>query len=450
LEPEVRAVSLGWSLKEAADAMDGTLFGSGNSTISSVGTDSRAAVDGTLFVALAGETFDGHEFVSTVLENGAVCVVVEIDAGIDVLPRIEVGSTLDALARLAVKRRDELDIPVIAITGSTGKTSTKDLLAAGIDGSWSSPRSFNNEIGVPLTVLGTPPDATSLILEVGSRGRGHIDRLAPMVRPDVAVITNLGVVHLEAFGTREVLADSKFELVEALAAEGVAVLPFGEISLERDGSHRTIAFGGRGADVEVSEISVDDEGLPSFLLASAGWKGRITLAAAGQHQAFNAAAAIAAASAIGVDVDRFVLGLSTATGSDWRMEVHSGSYTVVNDAYNANPQSVESALRTVAAMGGRRIAVLGVMSELGGVCEEEHVRLGGLARLLGFSEILIVGPDHGYAIGFGESARKAAGLEDAFDTLADIVEPGDIVLVKASRSASLELLAFHLIEDAGS
>jgi UDP-N-acetylmuramoyl-tripeptide--D-alanyl-D-alanine ligase len=446
----VSGVVLGWSLEEAADAMAGRLVGSGTQLIREVTTDSRGVVDENLFVALAGDSFDGHEFVASALEHGAIGAVVEMDAGSDVTPRIEVASTLDALGMLAVKRRDELSIPVVAITGSTGKTSTKDLLAAGIEGSWSSPRSFNNEIGVPLTVLGTPLDATALILEVGSRGRGHIGMLAPMVRPDIAVITNLGVVHLETFGTQQDLADAKFELVEALPKDGVAVLPFGEKALEREGRFRLVTFGGQGADVQVSGVSIDELGLPSFDLRTAHWGGRTSLPLAGQHQALNAAAAVAVATALDLDVDRFISRLSTASASAWRMDVHTGVFTVVNDAYNANPQSLESALRTVAAMGGRQVAVLGLMSELGQVCEQEHVRLGQLAQSLGFSELLIVGPDHGYAVGFGKSARKATGFEDAVDTLADIVEPGDIVLVKASRSASLELLALHLIEDAGS
>jgi UDP-N-acetylmuramoyl-tripeptide--D-alanyl-D-alanine ligase len=428
--------------------MSGDLVGESGQTLRAVTIDSRESVEGSLFVALVGESFDGHAFVGAVLDQGAVCVVVERDAGVEVTPRIEVESTLDALGMLAVKRRDELDIPVVAITGSTGKTSTKDLLGAGIEGSWSSPRSFNNEIGVPLTVLGTPPDATALIIEVGSRGRGHIHRLAPMVQPDVVVITNLGVVHLETFGTPQVLADAKFELVEALCDDGVAVLPFGETSLEREGNHRTMTFGHHGADVEAADVSIDPSGRPSFDLRTADWNGRVSLELAGEHQALNAAAAAGAAMALGIGLDEFVPRLPGASGSEWRMDVHKGTYTVVNDAYNANPQSVESALRTVSAMAGRQIVVLGVMSELGPVCEEEHVRLGKLARTLGFSELVVVGPDHGYAVGFGETARKATDSEDAVDTLAGIVDTGDVVLVKASRSASLELLALHLIEDA--
>lgn len=441
-------VNLGWTMADVASTVSGDLIGPGSVAIESVTTDSRGSVSGALFVALIGEFFDGHEFVGDVIGRGAAGAIVTRGSHVKALPRVEVDSTLDALAALAAKRRDELDIPVVAITGSTGKTSTKDLLAAAIEGSWASPRSFNNEIGVPLTILATPPGTTVLVLEVGSRGRRHIESLAPMVRPDVAVITNLGVVHLETFGSVAGLSDAKYELVEALSVGGTAILPVAEDSLHRGGGHRTITFGGDGSDVAVSMIATDDGGRPSFDIDVAGVTHRVALSLAGEHQATNTAAAVAVALALGLDIEPFIDRLDTASASAWRMDVHEGECTVVNDAYNANPQSVESALRTVAGMRGRHVAVLGVMSELGHVCGPEHNRMGELAASLDFAELLIVGPDHGYASGFGRGARKATDIRDAADTLAGIIEPGDVVLVKASRSAGLERLALLLIEDA--
>ncbi len=440
------AVFLGWTLADTAAAVSGDLIGGDSRTIGAVTTDSRGDVQDHLFVALSGESFDGHAFASDVITRGAAAVVVNKDSGIEAEPRIEVDSTGDALAALAIKRRDELAIPVIAVTGSTGKTSTKDLLAAGLDGAWASPRSFNNEIGVPLTVLATPPDAKFLVVEVGSRGRGHIRWLAPMVRPDVAVITNLGVVHLETFGSTKGLADAKFELVEALESEGVAVLPVDEESLRRDGHHSTITFGDADADVAVSDLTTDDLGRPTFTIDVDGSVHTVSLALSGIHQAINAAAAVGVAAALDFDIGEFIGRLDIASGSEWRMDVHEGRFTVVNDAYNANPQSVASALETVAGMNGRHIAVLGVMAELGHVCGDEHRRMGELVGSLGFAELVVVGSDHGYAIGYPGVARKATDIEDAADTLAHIIEPGDVVLVKASRAASLERLALHLIE----
>ncbi|GMQ93073.1 MAG: UDP-N-acetylmuramoyl-tripeptide--D-alanyl-D-alanine ligase [Acidimicrobiia bacterium] len=443
-------VFLGWSLGDVADAVGGDLVGRSDRPVAAVVSDSRGDVDGGLFVALEGDTFDGHSYVDQVLSSGAVAVVVQSDSAVDATPRIEVESTGDALAALAVKRRDELDIPTIAITGSTGKTSTKDLLAAGLDGSWASPRSFNNEIGVPLTVLSTPSDATALILEVGTRGTGQIEWLAPIIKPSVSVITNLGLVHLETFGSLRNLANAKYELIDALGPGGVAVLPADEPSLLREGSHKTITFGKTGADVMVTDVTTDDGGLPSFTLHTAEGDLLVSLPLPGAHHASNTAAAVGVALALGLEIEAFVSRLESATGSDWRMDVHRGRYTVVNDAYNANPQSVESALTTVASMSGRHIAVLGLMAELGSACEREHIRLGRIASDLGFCELVVVGPDHGFAVGFGGNARKAANIEDAADTLAGIVEPGDVVLVKASRSASLERLALQLIKDSAS
>ncbi|MEN8042050.1 MAG: UDP-N-acetylmuramoyl-tripeptide--D-alanyl-D-alanine ligase [Actinomycetota bacterium] len=443
-------VQLSWDVAAIAVAVNGQLVGESDHMVQHVVTDSRQDVAEGLFIAIVGERFDGHAYAESALEAGAVAVVVEVGAGVQATPRIEVASTGDALRALGVKRRDELAVPVIAITGSTGKTSTKDLLAAGIEGSWSSPRSFNNEIGVPLTVLGTPSDASALIVEVGSRGRGHINWLAQVVQPDVAIITNLGVVHLETFGTKAGLADAKFELVEALKPGGVAILPVSESTLVARRADQIVTFGEAGADVEVDHIETDENGLPSFTLRTPSDTYAVTLPLAGAHNAVNTAAALAAAVSIGVDARAFIERLDAVTGSAWRMEVHPGRYTVVNDAYNANPQSMASALKTVAAMGGRTFAVLGAMAELGSVCEEEHMAAGQLAQELGYEQLIVVGPDHGYAPGFGGEALKAATIEDAANTLAVIIEPGDVVLVKASRSAGLERLAHRLIEDSES
>ncbi|MDK1018081.1 MAG: UDP-N-acetylmuramoyl-tripeptide--D-alanyl-D-alanine ligase [Actinomycetota bacterium] len=446
----MKTVSLGWTLEAAARAVDGTLVGGGDACFSHVTTDSRHDVAGSLFVALGGEHFDGHRFVTQAIEGDAVGVLVERGSGVDVEPRIEVASTGDALAALGVKRRDEIEVPVIAVTGSNGKTSTKDLLSAGLDGSWASPRSFNNEVGVPLTVLATPPDATALILEVGTRARGDIEWLSPIVRPVVSVVTNLGVVHMETFGSREGLEDAKYELVDALEAGGTAVLPLDEPGLQRGGEPAVITFGGAGADVEVADLTTDDEGRPSFTLRTSQGPLNVTLPLSGKYQALNAAAAVGVAIALGLDLEAFVRRLASATGSAWRMDVHVGRFTVVNDAYNASPPSVSGALETVAAMGRRPIAVLGVMAELGSVCEEEHERMGRLVGKFGFSELVVVGPDHGYALGFPREVHRAANIGDAVDVLAEIVEPGDVVLVKASRSVGLERLALRLREVASS
>jgi UDP-N-acetylmuramoyl-tripeptide--D-alanyl-D-alanine ligase len=301
---------------------------------------------------------------------------------------------------------------------------------------------------VPLTVLSTPDDAPVLIVEVGSRGAGHITWLAPVVRPDVAVITNLGVVHLETFGSQEGLADAKFELIEALDDRGVAIVPADESRLHRPIVQRQITFGRPPADVAVEAAGTARDGSSTYRIRARGDTYEGTLAMAGVHHPYNAAAAIAAAIALDLDIATFAARMQETSGSDWRMDVHPGRFTVVNDAYNANPQSVASALETVAAMPGRPIAVLGQMAELGPVCEIEHARMGELALQLGFEALVVVGPDHGYALGGGEIIVHATDIDDAHDTLTAILRPGDSVLIKASRNAGLERLAMELVEDA--
>jgi UDP-N-acetylmuramoyl-tripeptide--D-alanyl-D-alanine ligase len=442
-----RSIDLGWTLGDLSDVLDGDLFGDPRVEIATVSIDSRDVSPGSLFVAISGDRFDGNDFAVDAVGAGAEAVVVNRSRNVEVEPRIEVEDTLDALKALAIKRRDELTIPVVAITGSTGKTSTKDLIAAGIAGSWASPRSFNNEVGVPLTILATPVDSEALIVEVGSRGSGHIRWLAPMIRPDVAVITNLGVVHLETFGSLDGLADAKFELVESLGPAGVAVLPAHEERLARPIPQRVITFGSPPADVEVSDVVVDASGGSTFSLRIDGRSYEVSLAMAGGHQAFNAAASVAVARALDLAIPPFIEGLRDATGSRWRMDIHTGTFTVVNDAYNANPQSVAAALETVASMPGRSIAVLGPMAELGSVCEEQHREMGALASSLGFARVIVVGPDHGYALGAEDLVEHAPDMDAAMRTLTDVLEPGDVVLVKASRSAGLERLALSLIEE---
>lgn len=438
---------LDWTLATVAAATRGAVDGDPTMHVSAVSTDSRSITRGALFVAIKGEHHDGHDFAAPAMTAGAVASVVERGSGLDIRPRVEVEDTGDALIDLAAHRRGELTAKVAAITGSTGKTSTKNLLAAALPGSWSSPRSFNNEVGVPFTVLSAPGDAGSLVIEVGSRGLGHIRRLAPATMPDVAVITNLGVVHLGTFGTRDALADGKFELVEALGQGGVAVLPDDEPRLARPHPGPTITFGmGLDSDVRVSDIAVDQRGRPRFFLHAKGRSVPVELALAGAHNALNAAAAAGAALVLGQDLEDIAVGLASASGSSWRMEVHEGRFTVVNDAYNANPDSVMAALQTVAAMPGKPVAVLGEMAELGPVTEDEHVRIGKAANRLGFT-VITVGTDHGLAE--AADGRNVTSQTEALALALGEADEGSIVLVKASRSVGLEQLAARLIDEAG-
>ncbi len=397
---------------------------------------------------MVGETHDGHDYADAALAAGGAAVLT--NAGrTAVEPRIEVDDTLRAMRDIAADWRSRLAMPVVAVTGSTGKTTTKDLLAAALPGAWASPRSYNNEVGVPLTVLATPPNARHLVVEVGSRGTGHIAWLMPAVRPDVAIITNLGVVHLETFGTLDALADAKWELVESLSEKGTAVLPADEPRLARVHSGSTVTFGvDTAADVIAEGVQLDGEGRPSFTLRTPSGSADVGLRLAGLHQAANAAAAVAAGLALGHDLALLVAGIEQAEGSPWRMEIHRGAFTVVNDAYNANPDSVEAALRTVADLPGRHVAVLGRMAELGHVSEVEHLRIGDLAASLGYAAVITVGSEPGIATGAGAVGRNVPDSDAAARILAGYLMAGDVVLVKASRAIGLESLAHRLIEEA--
>jgi len=439
--------SLDWTLATVAAATGGVVDGDPAMPVHSISTDSRSVDPGSIFVAIRGERHDGHVFAVDAVGAGAVAALVERGSHTGLVPRVDVEDTTIALRDLAAHRRSELQMPVISVTGSTGKTSTKDLLAAAIPGSWASTRSYNNEIGVPLTVLTTPDDATALILEVGSRGIGHIKWLMPAILPTVAVITNLGVVHFETFGSRDAVADGKWELVEGLSEGATAVLPDDESRLQRDHPGPTITFGeSPSALVRIANLSTDHEGRPSFDLQSRGRTFPITLTMAGPHNARNAAAALGAATAIGVDPETAATGMSTAVASPWRMDVSTGRFTVVNDSYNANPTSMEAALRTIAAMPGRSYAILGEMAELGSITMEEHTRIGLLAADLGFDGVVTVGPDHGLAAAAGGLNLPDASA--AFDHVVDQLHDGDVVLIKGSRSVGLEAVAERFVEAA--
>ena len=441
---------LAWTLERVAAATAGTVHGPSDLVITAVGTDSRRVAPGSLFVAVTGERFDGHDFAPTALERGAIAAVVATDRALaSVRPRVEVRDPGTALRDLAALRRSELAIPVVGVTGSTGKTSTKDLLRHILVGSWVSPASYNNEVGVPLTVLGTPDDAHYLVAEIGSRGAGQIGWLVPAVRPHVVVITNLGVVHLETFGTVEKLAAAKWELVEGLEPGGTAVLPIDEPRLGNEHGGDTVTFGDdRSADVWFENVELDIQGRPSFTMGTGSEMRRVRMKMAGRHQPWNAVAATAAALVLGVDLDVAVTGLERAEGSPGRMEIHHGSVTVVNDAYNANPDSMEAALRTVAAMPGRHVACVGLMAELGTVASEEHARLGALARELGFAAVVVVGEEPGLAEAAGPIARRVEDGEEALAVLRTFLRDGDVVLVKASHAVGLETLAVRLVEEA--
>ena len=450
-------------LSHVATAVRGRLRG-GDATVSSVVIDSRRARPGALFIALAGERGDGHEFVADAFDRGAGAAVVHREVG-SRGPTVMVADTEQALSDLAAHERNTLQTNVIGITGSTGKTITKDLAAAILGSRFevvASAASFNNEIGLPLTVLEAGPRTEVLVCEMGSRGIGHIAKLCRVARPDIGVVTNVGEAHMELFGSRENIARAKGELVECLPESGTAVLNVDDPVVRGYAGRtaaRTLTFGtARNADVRADDVVLDEEGRARFRLATGDEREPVELATPGAHMVENALAATACGVALGLSATECAAALKGARISRWRMETFTtpAGIRVVNDAYNANPTSVAAALKSARWMsrGGRAIAVLGPMAELGPISDEEHARIGGLVARLGFDALITVGSD---AVPIAHAAVRE-GLHpnelaicqtpaEALDAVRRLARRGDVLLVKASRVARLEQVAEALAGD---
>ncbi|WP_329465643.1 UDP-N-acetylmuramoyl-tripeptide--D-alanyl-D-alanine ligase [Streptomyces sp. NBC_01431] len=427
--------------------------------------DSRQVAAGSLFVAFAGERVDGHDYAQRAIEAGAVAVLAARPLGVPAIVVDDVQAALGALARDVVRR---LGTEVVALTGSSGKTSTKDLIAQVLQRhapTVFTPGSLNNEIGLPLTALTATEETRHLVLEMGARGVGHIRYLTGLTPPSIGLVLNVGTAHIGEFGGREQIALAKGELVESLPENGCAVLnaddPLVRAMAPRTQA-RVLLFGeADDADVRAENVRLTAAGQPSFRLHTPSGCSDVTLRLYGEHHVSNALAAAAVAHELGMSADEIARALSEAgTLSRWRMEVteRPDGVTVVNDAYNANPESMRAALRALAAMGnGRRTwAVLGPMAELGDESLAEHDAVGRLAVRLNVSKLVAVGGREAswlqlgaYNEGsWGEESVHVSDAQAAVDLLRSELRPGDVVLVKASRSIGLERVALALLEGA--
>lgn len=436
--------------------------------------DSRQVEPGSLFVAFAGENVDGHDYAARAVEAGAAAVLAARPVGVPAIVVPDVEKALGALARAVVGR---LGTDVVALTGSAGKTSTKDLIAQVLQTHaptvWT-PGSLNNEIGLPLTALKATAETRHLVLEMGARGIGHIAYLTGLTPPRIGLVLNVGTAHIGEFGGREQIAQAKGELVESLPSEaegGVAVLNADDRLVRAMSARtkaRTILFGeAEDADVRATEVRMTPAGQASFTLRTPTGCSDVTLRLYGEHHVSNALAAAAVAHTLGMSVDEIATALSGAgTLSRWRMEVteRADGVTIVNDAYNANPESMRAALRALVAMGGaakadggRTWAVLGAMAELGDASLAEHDAVGRLAVRLNVSRLVAVGGREAswlqlgaYNEGsWGEESVLVSDAQAAVDLLRSELRPGDVVLVKASRSVGLERVALALLEREG-
>ena len=427
--------------------------------------DSRSVDPGGLFVAVPGERADGHDFAAAAVRAGAGGVLCARPVGV---PAVVADDPVAALGRLARAVVDRLaGCQVIAITGSQGKTTTKDLLAALLERAGETVAAVgnhNNEIGVPLTALQAGPATRYLLVEMGARRVGDISYLCDLTPPDVALVLNVGVAHIGEFGGRDRIAAAKSELVAALRPGGLAVLNRDDplvLAMAQVTSARVLTFGtSPGADLRVTAVTLDASGRARFRLRAGDSEAAVRMRLVGEHQALNAAAAAAVALSCGVPLGVVVPALAEAAArSRWRMEVQRrpDGVSVINDAYNANPSSMDAALRTLSAMGrapaasGRTVAVLGEMLELGESAPAEHEVVGRLAVELGVSRVVAVGPGaepiHRAALRAGGPDRSC-WVPDVAAALAELsgrLGPGDVVLVKASRAAGLERVASGLL-----
>lgn len=454
------------TLAELAELCGGALTGGEPDTrvTGPVVSDSRQAQPGALFAALPGNHADGHEYVRSAVQAGAAAVLATRPCGV---PTIVVDDVTEALARAARAVHDRLPGgTVVGVTGSSGKTSTKDLLGqllARLGPTVAAAESYNNEIGHPLTVLRADRSTRYLVLELSARGPGHIARLTRVAPPRIGVVLNVGTAHLAEFGSEEAIARSKGELVEALPATGVAVLNVDDPRVAAMATRtraRVVRCGTSAtAHVRAVRVALDHLGRPGFTLVTPEASATVRLALYGEHHVANALAVAAVARELGMTVRDTAAALTEAEPvSRWRMEVYdrADGVTVINDAYNANPESSGAALRALVALAGHRRtwAVLGVMSELGAASSVAHRDLGVLLGQLGVRRLLAVGPGTEPLV-FG-ARREGAGDEDlahvpdvdaAVQALQRALAPGDVVLVKGSRAAGLERVAAALAGD---
>lgn len=457
------------SAAEIASITEGVLVEEAQAGIvltGSVETDSRLVTPGSVFFALRGEVTDGHLFVDAAVSNGAALIVAERDVESSV-PTVVVDDGVVALSRLAaavverVRRHGRLK--VVGITGSNGKTSTKNMLRAVLSDlapTVAPQGSFNNHVGAPISMLRIDDDTEYLVVEMGAAGPGEIARLVDIARPDTGVVLKVGLAHAGGFGGIEGTRAAKAEMVTDLPTTGTAILNADDDRVAGMASvtaARVVTFGqSPTADYRASEIEVSATGT-TFTFAHGDLRRPVALRILGEHHVMNALAALSVAGEWGLDLDRAATVLEgVARAERWRMELFDapGGVTVVNDAYNASPDSVAAALKTLAQItpsGHRSVAVLGEMAELGEFARDEHDRIGRLVVRLNIGQLIVV----------GHAARHihmAAGLEgswdgesllvdtidEAYDLLRPTLRAGDVVLVKSSKSAGLRFLGDRL------
>jgi UDP-N-acetylmuramoyl-tripeptide--D-alanyl-D-alanine ligase len=466
---------IGMTLGEIAEAISGTLRAASDTQLITglSRTDSREVDPGDIFFAKPGEVTDGHLFAPQAVERGAAVLIVDHpldDDSLQNVPQIVVSDVVDALGALATavidRARSAGRLKIVGVTGSNGKTTTKNLLRAILSrvGSTVAAReAFNNEVGAPVTMLEVDENTEYLVAEMGASRRGEIARLVRMARPDVGIVLKVGLAHAGEFGGIEATLVAKTEMVSDLLPSGTAVLNLDDhrVASMADKTRANVVWFGLSADADVraTDVTVSAAGTTFVLHLPDGTSAKVSFKVLGEHHVTNALAAAAAAHTLGVPIDTIVAGLESVTRAErWRMEVLGGArgVTIINDAYNASPDSMAAALKTLAQIaqpGARTVAVLGEMTELGPLAGEEHDRIGLLAVRLNIGLLVVVGAGarrlHISAIREGSWDGESAYVDtpdEAFELLSTTLKSGDVVLVKSSNAASLRFLGDRLGE----
>ena len=451
------------TIQEIAAAVEGVWWNPRENTepVTAVCTDSRKIIPGCLFLPWVGEKFDGHDFIDAALEAGAAgCLCAKLPQNIrsDKF-YIKVNDTRLALRALASAYRDRFDIPVVQITGSVGKTTTKEMVAAVLGARYKvlkTEGNFNNDIGTPLTLLNLAPEHEAAVIETGMNHFGEIEYLGAMVRPDVAVISNIGDAHIEYLGSREGILQAKCEIFEHLKEGGIAVLNGDDSLLDTVNVPFKTVRCGQGDDSQVRVTEIADHGVEGITCTVETEKETydLTIPAPGEHMVYSASIAVAVGEALGLDREEIIRGVAAyePTGSRMRVVRLPEDRILLDDCYNANPQSVTAALEVLAKTDcDCRVAVLGDMGELGDLTDQAHYNMGALAAMLGIDCVVAIGEKaarivDGAVLSSGDVLHFAT-KEEAIDTLKELLGPGTVMLVKASHSMQFGVLVRRLQED---
>lgn len=449
-----------FTVKEIETAVSGVWWNpqEGLPSVSAVSTDSRKIIPGCLFIPLSGERFDGHKFIDMALEAGAagvLCARLPEDLRSDKF-YIKVDDTRLALKALAMAHRARFDLPVIQITGSVGKTTTKDMIAAVLSAKLrvlKTPENFNNDIGTPLTLLELAPKHQAAVIETGMNHFGEIRYLGELVQPDIAVISNIGDAHIEFLGSREGILQAKSEIFEHLKPGGLAILNGDDALLDTLEPPFTTLRCGKSERCGIRVTDIADHGVTGITctVSTGRHTYRLSIPAPGEHMVYSASMAVAIGERLGLSEEEIVRGVASyqPTGSRMRVVRLPGGRTILDDCYNANPQSVTAALEILAKTEcDRKIAVLGDMGELGDLTEQAHYNMGALAAMLGMDLVVAIGSKaskiaQGAEEG-GSETQHFATLEEAINALGDCFTEDTAMLVKASHAMHFERLVEEL------